>query len=201
LSKRLETKKSPDLLKDKLIVVANQDHPKDPTLFILTLLNALQLEAYDGVYIAPGTIHCYVRGYGVEMMLNSDNVIRIGLTKKPKNVSVFLKNATLSSNKEILAERVTVDPNHYEYFANDDQKIAVEVGLLGEPNAKGKAKTIEIFPKGPRILLSLDGTFNLNSSVTGKNTINPKEAFFIPDADGTLKVTGKGTFLNAFINF
>jgi len=36
--------------------------------------------------VAPGTVHAYLSGVGVEVMKSSDNVIRLGLTSKSVNL-------------------------------------------------------------------------------------------------------------------
>jgi mannose-6-phosphate isomerase len=65
------------------LAVAN---PGDPGAVAPALLNYLLLEAGQALIVAPGEIHAYLRGTGVEIMGGSDNVIRGGLT--PKHVSV-----------------------------------------------------------------------------------------------------------------
>ena len=42
----------------------------------------LQTEPGEAVYLKPGIVHAYVFGNGIELMNNSDNVLRAGLTKK-----------------------------------------------------------------------------------------------------------------------
>ena len=56
--------------------------PGDPGVFVAALLNARTLSPGQSVYVEPGTVHAYVRGLGVEVMTNSDNVLRLGLTSK-----------------------------------------------------------------------------------------------------------------------
>lgn len=45
-------------------------------------LNIMNLEEGDAVAIKPGVLHCYCKGCGMELMTNSDNVVRAGLTSK-----------------------------------------------------------------------------------------------------------------------
>ena len=50
------------------------------------LLNRITLEPGEAIFMGPGMLHAYLHGVGVEIMANSDNVLRGGLT--PKHVDV-----------------------------------------------------------------------------------------------------------------
>ena len=54
----------------------------DPGVFCPLLLNIIHLEPGQAVYLKPRVLHAYVSGNGVELMNNSDNVLRAGLTSK-----------------------------------------------------------------------------------------------------------------------
>jgi len=49
-------------------------------------MNRLEFGPYDAIYLRPGDLHAYLRGGGIEIMANSDNVLRGGLT--PKHIDV-----------------------------------------------------------------------------------------------------------------
>lgn len=57
-------------------------YPTDPGVVGVLLMNVVRLEPLQAIYIPPGCIHAYVRGTGLEILGNSDNVIRGGLTHK-----------------------------------------------------------------------------------------------------------------------
>jgi mannose-6-phosphate isomerase len=61
-------------------------YPGDPGILSPLYLNVLELEPFQGIFIPPGILHAYVRGFAVECMANSDNVLRGGLT--PKHVDL-----------------------------------------------------------------------------------------------------------------
>ena len=61
-------------------------YPTDPGVLAALLLNRVVLRPGEAVYLGPGQLHAYLRGVGVEVMANSDNVLRGGLT--PKHVDV-----------------------------------------------------------------------------------------------------------------
>ncbi len=57
-------------------------HPKDRMLIAPLLLNHIALEPGQLLEVAPRTAHTYLSGTGVEVLTNSDNVVRCGLTRK-----------------------------------------------------------------------------------------------------------------------
>jgi mannose-6-phosphate isomerase len=46
------------------------------------LLNYVALEPGEAIYLGAGSLHAYLGGSGIEVMANSDNVVRCGLTSK-----------------------------------------------------------------------------------------------------------------------
>jgi len=57
-------------------------YPQDVGAFSPLFLNLIKLQPGEGLFIPAGTPHAYIKGFGVELMTNSDNVIRGGLTSK-----------------------------------------------------------------------------------------------------------------------
>ncbi len=68
-----------------------EHYPEDPGVLAPFFLHVLHMSPGDAVYLEPRTLHAYVRGNGVELMTNSDNVLRAGLTKKLVNVPELLQ--------------------------------------------------------------------------------------------------------------
>lgn len=66
-------------------------YPGDPSVVVTLLLNYVQLEPGEAIQLAPGNLHAYLAGSGVELMGASDNVIRAGLTPKPVDVDLLLE--------------------------------------------------------------------------------------------------------------
>jgi mannose-6-phosphate isomerase len=66
----------------KLIKDFAERYPQDISILSPLYLNLLTLQAGQAVYIPACVLHCYISGFGVELMANSDNVLRCGLTPK-----------------------------------------------------------------------------------------------------------------------
>ncbi len=64
--------------------------PADPLVTAPFLLDLVRLEVGEVLYVPAGAPHAYLYGVGVEIMANSDNVVRAGLTHKAVAVEELL---------------------------------------------------------------------------------------------------------------
>jgi mannose-6-phosphate isomerase len=71
--------------------LAATDFPADVGVLLSLLLNYVRLEPGEAIYLGAGNVHAYLRGTGVEIMANSDNVLRCGLTPKHVDVPELLR--------------------------------------------------------------------------------------------------------------
>lgn len=74
-----------------LVVDLGAQFPDDPGVAVALLLNRVTLQPGEALFLGPGLLHSYLGGTGVEVMANSDNVIRAGLTSKPTDIPTFLE--------------------------------------------------------------------------------------------------------------
>lgn len=56
--------------------------PGDPGILVASFLNYVALAQGEGVFVPAGIIHAYLKGFGLETMAPSDNVLRGGLSDK-----------------------------------------------------------------------------------------------------------------------
>ncbi|SEW09674.1 mannose-6-phosphate isomerase [[Haemophilus] ducreyi] len=67
------------------------DAPLDAGLMCFYLFNIVHLKKGEGIYQAANLPHAYLRGQSIELMANSDNVIRGGLTTKWVDIPALLQ--------------------------------------------------------------------------------------------------------------
>ncbi len=79
-----------DKARDPLVAELLQHHPGDPGALFPLLLRTVHLEPGQGLYLPAGNLHCYIEGVALELMGNSDNVLRGGLTIKHKDPAELL---------------------------------------------------------------------------------------------------------------
>ncbi|MGQ0739557.1 MAG: mannose-6-phosphate isomerase, class I [Bacteroidota bacterium] len=70
----------------------NKDGNIDRGIFSIYLFNLVHLKKREGIFQAAGVPHAYLEGQNVEIMANSDNVLRGGLTSKHIDVKELLKH-------------------------------------------------------------------------------------------------------------
>jgi len=58
----------------------------DKGIFSIYILNIVNIPKYKGIFQGAGILHAYLEGQNIELMANSDNVLRGGLT--PKHIDV-----------------------------------------------------------------------------------------------------------------
>ncbi|WMN87523.1 mannose-6-phosphate isomerase, class I [Vibrio parahaemolyticus] len=89
-----------DVQDNELTVILElaETYPGDIGLFAPLILNVLTLQPGETMYLDARTPHAYLKGTGLEVMANSDNVLRAGLT--PKHIDVEeLARCTLFEEK------------------------------------------------------------------------------------------------------
>lgn len=67
------------------------EYPLDIGLLAPLYLNLIQLKPGQALFLPAGELHAYLDGTGIELMANSDNVLRGGLTSKHIDVPELLK--------------------------------------------------------------------------------------------------------------
>ena len=64
----------------------------DKGIFSIYILNIVKAEKYQAVFQGAGLLHAYLEGQNIELMANSDNVLRGGLTPKHIDIEELLKH-------------------------------------------------------------------------------------------------------------
>jgi len=68
-----------------------RQYPGDPAIIAPLYLALFRLEPGEALFLKAGAPHCYIHGLGVELMANSDNVLRGGLTAKHIDIPELMK--------------------------------------------------------------------------------------------------------------
>ena len=92
-------------------------YPGDPGVLAALLMNRITLHRHDAIFLAAGKLHAYLRGGGVEIMANSDNVMRGGLTPKFINVEELLKVLDFRPGLPELVRPIELAPAIWHYAA------------------------------------------------------------------------------------
>ncbi|MEP7201236.1 MAG: mannose-6-phosphate isomerase, class I [Ilumatobacteraceae bacterium] len=98
-----------------LVAELAETYPGDPSVVVTLLLNRVMLAPGEAVYLRPGNLHAYLRGFGVEVMANSDNVVRGGMTVKHVDVEELLRVLDFEPLEDPRVARTEVEPGRWRY--------------------------------------------------------------------------------------
>ena len=158
-----------------------EEYPDDIGCIFPYLMNVVHLQIGEAMPITPGTLHAYVFGNGIEVMNDSDNVLRGGLTKKrmdlpelrsimeftPLNVEKCTASEdgfgrTLFSSPSSAFELLSVSSGTYEIKNDPIAIILVTEGCI-RFSAKGESLMLEkgeaaVIPAGLEYTMSVRGS-------------------------------------------
>lgn len=83
----------------KTILYLYQFYPNDVYISAAFFMNIITLKQGEAIFLEPQIIHSYISGIGFEIMSNSDNVLRVGLTSKETHLHELLKVAKFKTHK------------------------------------------------------------------------------------------------------
>jgi mannose-6-phosphate isomerase len=90
-------------------------YPGDPGVLAALLMNRITLRPNEALYLPAGNLHAYLSGGGVEIMANSDNVLRGGLTPKHIDVAELLRVVDFTPGFGGLVTPVEESPGAWRY--------------------------------------------------------------------------------------
>jgi mannose-6-phosphate isomerase len=162
----------------------NAFYPDDPGVLAALLMNRITLQPGDALYMPAGNLHAYLSGGGVEIMANSDNVMRGGLTPKYINVDALLAILDFTPGFGGLIIPVEDSPGVWRYPTPAPEFELWRIEARGEP--------VDV-PAGTagRILLVADGDLSTTSSNGVLDLVRGEAALL--QAGEQAVVTGRGT--------
>jgi len=123
--------------------------PGDIGVVVALLLNHVKLEPGEALFLHAGQIHAYLCGGIIELMANSDNVIRGGLTPKHKDVSELLR--VVDFEPHVPPVQIATNGHHRFDSPVPEFRLSRHDFTSGEP--------LDPFhPSGPEILFVTQGT-------------------------------------------
>jgi len=158
-------------------------YPGDAGVVTALLLNLVHLKPGDALFLGAGNLHAYLGGTGVEIMANSDNVLRGGLTTKHIDISTLLEVVDARPIEPVVQRPVAV-----EGVASYD--TSVPEFRLDRLELDGSATV-----SGPAILLCIDGVVDAAS-----RTLERGAAAWLSAADGAVELRGRGAVYRAGVN-
>ena len=165
----------------RAVLELGESYPNDPGVLAALLLNFVRLQPGEAISLPAGNLHAYLRGTGVELMANSDNVLRGGLTPKHIDVPELLRildftpvgrDEVVPSVEPVGSERI------YVTSATQFQLSRVELDGTG----LRQATTISFDLPGPQILAVTTGRIEV-ASASETVTVEQGDALWLSDDD------------------
>lgn len=179
-AKRVETGASPCEALDRTIVNLYDAYPGDPGVLFAFTMNHLHLQPGEAVFIPPGTVHSYQQGFALEVLANSDNVIRAGFTSKFQAAAELLEVAHFEPHPPM-----RLAPEHpgagVDRFWAPVEDFVLTVYQL--PASQQEARPVALPTSGPRIALCLEGQASLQTR-SQQLELHKGQAAFIADCEG-----------------
>ncbi|MGC5364646.1 mannose-6-phosphate isomerase, class I [Streptomyces sp. DT24] len=164
-----------------------QQFPGDPGVIAAMLLNRVRLKPGEALFLGAGVPHAYLSGLGVEIMANSDNVLRCGLTHKHIDVPELLRVVRFeATDLDILRpEASATGEERYETPADEFRLSRYALAPAAAP--------LDLTVATPQILLCTTGAVR-----AGDLDLTPGGAAFVP-AGERAEVSGAGTLFRATV--
>ncbi|MCX7786524.1 MAG: mannose-6-phosphate isomerase, class I [Spirochaetes bacterium] len=160
-------------------------YPEDPGCFAPYYLNLIELTLGEALFLDAGVLHAYLQGFGIELMANSDNVLRGGLTSKHVDLEELLKVVRFKEEIPwvILPERKRILTEKGEYW-EEMYTVPVSEFSLSILRFHGVQEGIPVLACGPEILLCGEGEWEVSKE---------------PGSDPVVLKRGEACFIDASV--
>jgi len=143
----------------------------DRGIFSVYLLNLVHLQPGQGTFQPAGVLHAYLEGVNVELMANSDNVLRGGLTTKHVDVAELLRILTFEGGTPEVFSGRELSAEQRVYRTPAEEFELSRIALPPHGRYAGEATY------GPKALLVLEGSATLTSAGKSKSLHRGSIAF------------------------
>ncbi|MGI9530140.1 mannose-6-phosphate isomerase, class I [Lutimonas sp.] len=139
-------KKNPDFWAAKAVSVLGVSNGFDKGIYSIYFFNVLKLQKGEGVFQDAGVPHAYLEGQNIELMANSDNVLRGGLTPKHIDIAELLKHVAFEETRPIILEGTLLQDGLERVYSSvaPDFQLS-EITLKTHEVYTHEAATIEIY--------------------------------------------------------
>jgi mannose-6-phosphate isomerase len=162
----------------------------DRGIFSIYFFNLLYLKKGEGIYQPAGMPHAYLEGQNVEIMANSDNVLRAGLTDKYIDVAELLKHVHFEPT---IPNVLHSSASGYSVFSTPAEEFELHGYQLNNEDEEA------INTQAPEIWLLIDGA--IKAQQDGQTLYFKKgEAVFLPAQTSViLEANAKTTLFRASV--
>jgi mannose-6-phosphate isomerase len=170
-----------------------EPYPNDAGVLTSLLLNHLVLEPGQAIYLPAGNLHSYLHGTGVEIMANSDNVLRGGLTPKHVDVPELLRVVDfVATDQPVLSGETCGRQTVYRTPMPEFQLSRLDW-------AAGETEQVALDTGWPQILLSVAGSVLVHAADGRVLSLPRGSAAWLAAGDPPVKVGATGEQTRVFV--
>ncbi|RJP77581.1 MAG: mannose-6-phosphate isomerase, class I [Desulfobacteraceae bacterium] len=174
------------------ILRLHAEYGPDAGILSPVFLNLVCLQPGQALFLFSGELHAYLSGLGIELMANSDNVLRGGLTPKHVDVNELIKILRFEEKETDILKPVSVGicEKVYSTWAEEFvlSVITLENGLSYE---SGTDRSVEI-------LFCTDGRPTFINLKNGRQTsISKGQSVMVPASIPRYRIEGEGILYKA----
>jgi len=174
------------------ILQLHDHYPDDIGILSPALLHTICLQPGQAMYLPDGELHAYLEGTGIEIMANSDNVLRGGLTNKHIDIPELLRVLRFAPTRiELLTPQPNTEtPEAFYSTPNEEFSLSV-LHLL--PSLRYTSPSL----RSAEIWLCLDGSAEIKALAQPEIRLTQGDAILVPADAPPYQITGHATLYKA----
>jgi len=172
----------------------HKEYPKDIGVFSPILLNLVCLKPGEAMFLQAGELHAYLDGTAIELMANSDNVLRGGLTPKYIDVQELLNVLNFEEREINILFTGEIDECEFAYETPAEEFFLSVISVTEEIGYHSADR------RSVEIILCTDGRATITD--LGKNEkvfVEQGKSIVIPSVVETYRIEGNATFYKASV--
>jgi mannose-6-phosphate isomerase len=173
----------------RTVLELGERYPGDAGVLAALLLNRMVLRPGEGIYLPAGNLHTYLHGVGIEVMANSDNVLRGGLTPKHVDVPELLRVLDFTPAMESALHPNTIEDGMELVYDTPAPEFTVSV-LRVDGDRLGHEVDAPARHDGPQILLCTEGSAVVHAK-SGAVTLQRGAAAWVAADDGPIRLVAQ----------
>ena len=154
----------------------------DKGIFSIYILNIVYIPKNHGIFQGAGLLHAYLEGQNIELMANSDNVLRGGLTPKHVDINELIQHVQFKPTYPAVMEGTPINVNEVNYPCP-----VADFGLSKIAIKEGESYTIHT--QSIEMLLVMEGQMDINGQsykVGEVAMVKPEQAIKLDSFKGAL---------------
>lgn len=174
------------------ILKLHKEYGNDFGILSPIFLNLICLQPGQALFLSSGELHAYLSGLGVELMANSDNVLRGGLTPKHVDVPELLSVLRFEEKKLEILNPVSIGvcEKVYKTWA-EEFVLSVITPQKGKPYQSSMKRNVEI-------IICVDGnTIIIDMGSKQQISFSKGQSVIIPAKVSQYRIEGQGVLYKA----